>query len=451
MYHIRRSAVMTNILIINVMGAYSYGGRAVIKGAIRSLKENMPDAKISLMSSHYEKERDLYKKWNFKDVELVNHIWYKENGSLPKTLLISGLFAIYTTFKFIFYKNFKGIFPINSDFQQYDVIIDLTTDGPNEHYGMFMAFFPLFNTQLALMSGKPTVISAASIGTFTKPLTKSLAKFVLNRVNLITVREEITRDYLKSFGIFFPKIYITADHAFLMRPAPEKRIDEIFKVEGIREIKRPLIGVNLSILIHKYAFPDIIDQDEKYSKYISIIIETLDYLGRKFNGQILIIPHARGASSLAAASANAPKEDDRGISQRIYSKFKNDNIKLITGDYDADELKGIIGRCDLFIGCRMHATIASTSMCVPTIAMVYGHKSNGILGKMMGQENSLISVENYNSEELFPEIVSKIDYIYENRDNIRKDLCNRSKTLEKKALLNGFYVKELIESSRTKR
>lgn len=51
---------------------------------------------------------------------------------------------------------------------------------------------------------------------------------------------------------------------------------------------------------------------------------------------------------------------------------------MITGEYDQFEIKGIIGCFDFFIGSRMHACIAAISQKVPTAAVAYSKKFNGV-------------------------------------------------------------------------
>lgn len=424
------------------MGLYSYGGRAVIKGFINSIKENIPDAKLTLMSSHFEKEYPIYEEWDYKNVKLIDHIWYKESKSPMKTIFISGISASKIFLKFLLYKASGGFIPIKNEYKDYDVIVDLYTDGPNEHYGLIMAVFPLFNAALAILSGKPILISASSIGPFRKLETKGLAKLVLNNVDMILAREAITKNYLESFGINKPKIYLTADHAFLMKPSSKERIDEIFDIEGIDKNEKLIIGISPSRLIHKYAFPEIAEKEKKYDAYVDAMVKTVQYISEKYGGLALLIPHS------SAASALAPNEDDHIISKEIYEHVKDKiKIKLLEGDYDADELKGVIGRSQIFIGFRMHPTIASTSMGVPTLAIVYGHKSHGIIGKMMGQEEYIIEIEKYNPTEFLSQIKNKVDDLFENRENVQKELISNAQIAEQKALLNGKYLKELMEQS----
>ncbi|MCK4824863.1 polysaccharide pyruvyl transferase family protein, partial [bacterium] len=114
-------------------------------------------------------------------------------------------------------------------------------------------------------------------------------------------------------------------------------------------------------------------------------------------------------------------------------------------EYMADELKGIIGLCDMFIGCRMHSTIASTSMSVSTIAVVYGHKSHGVIGNMMGQGKYFIEIEKYTPNELLSELKAKIDHAWANRDSISNELKELAEAAKERALLNGSLIKGLLE------
>lgn len=428
---------MKKILIINAMGLYNYGGRAVMKGAIKSLQENIPNVQIDIMSTHYKNEYKIYKKWNYRNVEIIDHIWYKENDSTIKNILSSSISAPIVFLKFISYRYLHNIVPIKDPYQQYDIVIDLTTDGPSDHYGLFLPIFFMYNILLAKIANKKVVTCAASIGKFDRFITKSLAKFILNNVDLITVREEITENYLQEIGINRPRIELTADHAFLMEPTSYQNVDKIFVNEKIDKNKKPIIGISPSQLIHKYAFPGISDRNIRYKEYVEKMALTIDFIIESLNGNVVLIPH----------SSMALNENDFFISKEIYEKVVNkDMVKLITGEYDADELKGVIGQCDMFIGCRMHPTVASTSMCVPTVAVTYGHKFQGVIGKMMGQEKCLIDIKKYSPDEFLLEMKTKINYVWNNRKSIRNELKEKIITVKKQALLNGKLIKEIIEN-----
>ena len=87
----------------------------------------------------------------------------------------------------------------------------------------------------------------------------------------------------------------------------------------------------------------------------TIIAHSIDYLIEKYDINVLLIPHVYSSSN-----------DDRKSIKKIYAILKNkSNVEIIRNEYSPDELKGIIGLCDLLVAARMHATIASTSMSIP--------------------------------------------------------------------------------------
>ena len=90
----------------------------------------------------------------------------------------------------------------------------------------------------------------------------------------------------------------------------------------------------------------------------------------------------------------------------------------------------------------MHATVASTSMLVPTVGIAYSHKMHGIIGKILGQEIYVLDIQDLTYETL----LSKIKDAWENREKIRKALELKIPAVKEKAMLNGKLVKELVDS-----
>ena len=118
---------------------------------------------------------------------------------------------------------------------------------------------------------------------------------------------------------------------------------------------------------------------------------------------------------------------------------------MIKGEYSPQELKGIIGLCDLFIGSRMHSTIASTSMLIPTVGIAYGHKMHGVLGEGLRQNKYIIDI----NELTYETLMSKTNYVWTHRKEICKDLKTRMPKIRDKCLLNGKLVKELLDKQMT--
>jgi len=282
------------------------------------------------------------------------------------------------------------------------------------------------------MLGEKVAIYSQSIGPF-KKITMPLARLCLNRADLIVVRENVTKNYLKDIGVNNPSMYLAAEIAFLLEPAPRQKVREIILKENINANKKngPLIGIGASALIYR-AFKS------KNNVYVALMAKIADYLVEKLNAQVVFISHVIIPSKYSYY-------DDRFVAEKIYQLARNKNrIKIIKGDYSPEELKGIIGRCDLFIGARMHSNIASTSMHVPTIALAWSHKYHGIMG-MLEQEKYVCDI----GTTTFNELVSKINDVWSNRAEIRKKLTSKTRELEESALYSGRLVKRLIDSLRS--
>ena len=119
-----------------------------------------------------------------------------------------------------------------------------------------------------------------------------------------------------------------------------------------------------------------------------------DYVADSLNATVLLVPHVimpQGASSI----------DDRSVANDIRkSSERQERIFSIQGEYSAEETKGIIGICDLFISSRMHTAIASTSLGIPTIAVAYSHKTYGIIGEMVGCKQYVLDIRELSYESL---------------------------------------------------
>lgn len=422
-----------NILLINVPGLHSFGGMAVVIGTLTSLTKNVPETNFTICSSHFSYEKPIYDAWNFENVEVIEHIWFKRKSSAIETYFISGINLCETILNCLSYRFFNRFISIKNPFHKYDIIIDLNTDSLNEHYGYSLPIFTIINIYLALIVKKPVVTSGASIGIFKSHFMELIVKLVLDNVKIIAAREEMTIQYLKKIGVNKPRICLTADHAFLMQPIDKEKAEELLYNEQIK-YNRPLVGISPSELIHRYLFYSIKDKKIKYDKYIELIVELIERLSKKLNATIILIPHSV-----------APTEDDRIVSEKIFMQSKNNNkVFLLKGDYVANELKGIIGLCDIFIGCRMHASIAASSSGVPTVSTAYGHKFNGILGKMLDQEKYIINIENMEYDDLLFKLENTVIDLFNNKDAISKELNTKMKFIKEKVYLNEIILKDLL-------
>ena len=89
----------------------------------------------------------------------------------------------------------------------------------------------------------------------------------------------------------------------------------------------------------------------------------------------------------------------------------------------------------------MHANIAATSMCVPTLAIAYSHKSYGIM-RILGMEKYVLDFRTMT----FGEMTFGIDDLWRDREKIKVELRSNVEIIKHRALQNGKLVKNLIDS-----
>ena len=422
---------MTKVVIVNHGTRMNKGTAALLNSRIKTLREFIPNAEFTVFT--YELDYELEMKY----LQDINIKFYEVIFRLSPRGIFKTSVSIFKLFLYRIGLNTKpnekrGI----QEYFNADVIISTGGDKLTEDYSPFAPFKNGINLSFGILLNKPVVLYAESIGPFNKWWNKIFVKFIFNKMCLIILREEISRKHLKELSINKPPIYVTADSAFLLKPAPHQIIKEIMSKEGIDETNKPLIGMSVSKIIARYGFLDLKDKEEKYNKYINLMSKVVDYLIEKLNATVIFVPHVIGPRG----------NDDRTVADDIIDLIKNKHKCIsIKKEYTTEELKGIIGQCDLFIGARMHATIAATSMPVPTIGIAYSHKMHGIIGEMLGQEKYVLDIKDLDYESL----ISTISDAWGNREEIKKYLEMKIPVIKERAMLNGKLIKEVIETLKT--
>jgi polysaccharide pyruvyl transferase WcaK-like protein len=314
-------------------------------------------------------------------------------------------------------------------FSDCDVVVDLNVDTLNEYYlGIFPTVFTLMNILHGIAAGKPVLVLAASIAPFRNPFLKRLLRCVLNRVSVITIREDYSRAHLPMMGITRPVVRVTADLAFCVEACTAGRVDEILKLEGISAGGRPLVGMGV---VHKSFYTDP-------EAYVRLMAAITDYLIRSLGASVVYIPNSYRAGSA----------DDIATVEDIRRQVTGQNrVSIIRGDYRDAEIKGIMGRLELFVAAKFHPLVFATGMGVPCVGLVGYHryKFYGVIGQMMGQQERLVNVNDYtDSEALQTALEAKIEYTWKNRVAIREELKVRAAAAREQAYFNGLILREMI-------
>lgn len=274
--------------------------------------------------------------------------------------------------------------------------------------------------------GKPIILSGQTIGPFNNWFDKCFARFALNRVNIVTLREKISKNVLNHIGVTRPRIIITADDATLLPPAIQKKVREVFSSEKI-SVHRPLIGVN----IYGPAFRNI--PYTKLKKVKWLLAKISDYLVVKHNAKIVFVSTCYGALA-----------DDRAGASEVLKLMKHkDKAFIIAHEYDDRTIKGIVGQMDLAIGLRYHFIVFAVNSQVPSIGIYmdnyYSMKINGILD-LVGLEKYACNIEKI----CLKDLINLTEDVFLNKKSIRKILRERTRKLEKLSLISIKYVTKFL-------
>lgn len=293
-------------------------------------------------------------------------------------------------------------------------------------------FIATYQIILGKLLYKPIMIYANSLGSFKQKTVRPFIRWLLNKVDLITTREEISKVILDEIGVSTP-VFATTDTAFSLSSVSRKDSERFLEKEtGITKDKL-MIGIT-AILWH---FPDRnVPNDRAYENYTTAMAGAIDYMINKLNAYVIFFPQTGNITT---------HRDDKRAARIIFTKIENKSrVVILTDDYSPEQLKGMYGCMSLFIGTRFHSCIFALSMNVPTIAIEYeGHKASGIM-EMLGLENYVCDIYSITASTL----ETKIDDLWSEKDAIRSKLKEKIIVIQDKEKENVELAIEYMGSPR---
>ncbi len=225
--------------------------------------------------------------------------------------------------------------------------------------------------------GVPLILVTASVGPFRSAVDRLMARWGLSLFDVLTVREPNSKKYVEGLGL--RDVRCLPDTAFVLDSADDAAVDDILGREGI-PVGAPLIGVNPSILLH-HRFPQATGRP--YAPDMAGLVEHL----RRITGlPIVLVPHQiypAGFPGLTQEMRLSPDGDDRAAAQMILDAMGDrTGVYCLMGDYPPSVYKGVLQKCEMFIGGRMHSVISAASAGTPSVIMQYSHKASGVMGML---------------------------------------------------------------------
>ena len=423
MYHGFENIVV-NFLITESWTVNSKGDAAIIVGMIKTLKKFYPSCNIMILSNTPNEDSRYFSGFGAcTQSRLFNYV----GRDTPRIILFLEyslkmiLYLLWNKLKFLpLSKNDRIILEL---YMKADLIISCGGGrlGGNRYHTIITNFFPLY---LAKKMGKKIYFFAQSVEPSKSRIINYITKFILNKIDLITVRERYSFELLNSLGIQ-NRIYITADSAFLMDGESNYDGFELLAAEGIA--KNTGLKIGLSVM----KLTDSVDSKENEENYFNSIIKTVEKLIEEKKATIVFF------------STNIfSKWDDRHVAHKIKKQIRSDlkeNVHVLTRDYLPEQLKAMIGTMDMFVGTRLHANIFALSMKVPTIAIGFQQKTYGTM-EMFDLTDFILDVKTITPQKTF----MLISRLLEERQIIRQKIEEKLTCVQSEAFRNGEFIKDLL-------
>jgi polysaccharide pyruvyl transferase WcaK-like protein len=191
----------------------------------------------------------------------------------------------------------------------------------------------------------------------------------------------------------------------------------------LNEHTGPLVGLNVSglLFIGGYTRNNMFGLRADYRQFTQDLIH---FLIEKKGASILLVPHVFGTEQDA--------ESDTGACEQLYEALKEKyegRLGLVRGQYNQNEIKYIIGKCDFLIGARMHACIAAVSQCIPAVCIAYSDKFTGVMDTI-GADSIVADARNLNVQEL----LDIVGHSFDDRAAIREGLGRRMSEVKSRVL-----------------
>ena len=397
-------------------GTRNMGVGALTAGAIKCVRSAWPEAELCLLD--YAKRGDLinYRLQGREILLRVANIRFSKNIFLSNNIAVLIVLAAAARLmpRSIRRKMISG----NATLREIDSASIAASiaggDSFSSIYGMGRFFYVALPQILVILMGKPLVQLPQTYGPFTNGLSKAIARFILANSERVYSRDYHGGGEVKEIlGIKGGggRVRFCHDVGFVLDPAePESAPVEGAAFDGAGEASCT-VGLNVSGLLYMGGY----SRDNMFGlklDYRRLVAEIIGFLITRKRAHVVLIPHVFGG-------AEHP-ESDAEACRKVYEALKpthGGSLSMVAGSFDQAAIKRIIGRCDFFIGSRMHACIAALSQCIPAVTIAYSRKFIGVM-ETIGVEDCVADPCALDAEG----VIGVIDKAFEERAAISKRL-----------------------------
>lgn len=392
-----------NILVTNVYSYKNKGDAAIVLALVSEIRRAFPLANIRLQTTDVANDHD---KYNASVSSSLMWILFSSlrHDSLPKRLYRStarmlGLLSfvgLYRLFRIQAYWLLDGTLKeYIAEIQRADLIIACGGGYLCKSVTSWRAYLLLFGMCWSFLAGhylgKPVYLYSQSVGPLNDWWGRQLVRFSLNRINLLEVREDVSMRFVERLKIRAPFVR-TADPALLLRGRSQPVT-----------IQLPTAPLQVGVTVRRWF-----STKEDMERYLKAVAQAIDHV---------IVNHQAHVTYIPQVIASGFGDDDRVVAQQLYEHVQHKaNFTLIIDDLHPFELMDLCSKMDIFVGTRMHSNIFALLGKVPVVAIVYEHKTQGIMAGL-GVGEFTVDIHNLDAQKLIQKIETVIAHpaVYQSR------------------------------------
>ncbi len=299
-------------------------------------------------------------------IEILTELGYKNSEYIVfateeyDTNVLSSVIEHYQVVPFKI-KKLQTVITAFKKMKECDVVFDFTEgDSFSDIYGTKRMCKVSLMKMMAIWAHSKLVLAPQTYGPYNKAFSRKLAKYIFKHSYRVYSRDQKSADLVKM--LTGSDISSYTDIAFGLAPSSNL----VFVETGNKNA-----GINISALLWNggYTSKNQFGLKVDYKKYCCKCIEALRERGYKVH----LIPHVYGEEM-------PDIENDYLACREIQKKYPD----CIVADMyiNPEEIKSYIAHMQIFIGARMHSTVAAFSTGVVTIPFSYSKKFDGLYGSV---------------------------------------------------------------------
>jgi Uncharacterized conserved protein len=365
---------MVNILIIGGYGYNDVGDEAQPHAILDNLyKELSGEVSIVMLSPKPSFTKKYHHQESEPDISFISK--FKSISNIFPFITNNHL-LVFDYYYIIFYSWLRTIFrlclPIREEIKKIYERIEWADIVINSGGGNINSIMPnelrkrTCIHRIAKILHKKVFVSNQTIGPFYKNLDRRLAKKALNKVDLLTFRDQKTSiERCREIGIVNKKMFDAADDAMSLYAIKKDESLSLIKSD-VKEawFNLPatfIFGLNIKASLNSFKGQN---RSCSLDNEVENLVKVSEYILEKFDSKILYI-----------STDFCPGVDDREYLGKIRTKLNKKYLKrtaILEKEYTDYELKGIIGTLDFAFGVRYHFNVFALSQTIPSIGIASG-------------------------------------------------------------------------------